>query len=110
MTNFVKDGDNGIGISHHTVGDGYAKVYELPAGIPVEQHKHKLSHDAHLILGVAVVVVDGVSTEYKAPAVINIEAGKVHMVLPITPSLWACVWPDVGGITDPDLIDHELVL
>lgn len=109
MTNFVKDGDNGIGITHNWAGDGYAKVYSARAGLSIEQHKHKVGHDSHLLIGVADVTVCGVKTRHEAPSVIHIEAGHVHMIETVTDVLWACVWPDVGGITDPDQIDHELV-
>ena len=44
MTNFVKDGDNGIGITHNWAGDGYAKVYSARAGLSIEQHKHNATH------------------------------------------------------------------
>jgi quercetin dioxygenase-like cupin family protein len=106
---FIQDGDTGIGISHHFSGDGYAKVYSAPAGLAIEQHRHKQAHEAHLLLGAADVTVDGVTTRHHAPAVIHIAAGKVHGIVSVTPILWACVWPDVQGLTDPDEIDHEVI-
>jgi len=105
----IKDGDAGIGVSHHFVGDGYTKVYSVPAGLDIQQHKHKESHDAHLLLGVADVTVDGITTRHGAPSVLAIEAGKAHRIVSVTEILWACVWPDVGGFTDPNEIDHELI-
>lgn len=109
MNNFVKDGDLGIDLSHHFSGKGYAKVYSASAGLYVEQHKHKVAHDSHLLLGVVDVTVDGVKTRHEAPAIVHIEAGKVHKIESVTDFLWACVWPDVDGITDPAQIDHEVV-
>ena len=99
----------GVEVSHHFVGDGYAKVFEVPAGLVIGQHKHKIGHDSHLILGRARVHVDGQFVEHTAPCVIHIEAHKAHMVEAVTPILWACVWPDVEGATTPEQIDHEVI-
>lgn len=109
MTNFVKDGDSGISLTHNFSGNGYAKVYSAPAGLVIDSHRHKIGHDSHLLTGIADVTVCGVKTRHQAPAVLHIEAGEVHKIETVTDVLWACVWPDVGGITDPDQIDHELV-
>jgi quercetin dioxygenase-like cupin family protein len=105
----VANGDMGISISHQFSGTGYAKVYSAPAGLAIAQHKHKAGHDSHLLLGVVDVTVDGVTTRHEAPAVLHIEAGKAHQIVSVTDFLWACVWPDVDGITDPDQIDHEVI-
>lgn len=105
----IKDGDMGIEVSHHFCGAGYAKVYQSPAGLRVFQHRHKQAHEAHLILGSVDVTVDNVTTHYTAPAVLTIAPHIAHEIVGVTPFLWACVWPDVGGLTDPDLIDHEVI-
>lgn len=105
----IRDGDHGIEVSHHFCGDGYAKVYLSPAGLRVFQHRHKQSHDAHLIMGSVDVTVDGVTARHDAPSVISIAAGKAHEIVGVTDFLWACVWPDVGGVTDVDQIDHEVI-
>jgi len=108
-TKFIKDGEFGIDISHHFSGKGYAKVYSAPAGLSVHQHKHKTAHDSHLLLGIVDVTVDGVTTRYEAPAVVHVKADAIHQIVSVTDFLWACVWPDVDGVTDPDEIDHEVV-
>ena len=99
----------GVEVSHHFVGDGYTKMFEVPSGQVIGQHKHKIGHNSHLLLGRARVHVDGKFVEHNAPCVIYIEAHKAHMVEAVTPILWACVWSDADGATKPEQVDHEVI-
>lgn len=94
---------------HHFVANGYAKVYAVPAGHTIHQHKHKTSHEGVLLLGRARLKVGDHWIEMVAPAALHIEAHKHHTVESITEILWACVWPDADGATTPEQIDHELI-
>lgn len=78
-------------IYHHQTGGVYCKECHLLAGIKFEQHRHKFSHMSILSQGVAIVEVDGVCKEYTAPAVLKIEANKIHSVTAVTPVIWNCI-------------------
>lgn len=95
--------------THHFVANGYTKVYTVPAGQTIHQHKHKTSHSGVLLLGRARVKVGDHWIEMVAPAALHIAAHKTHTVECITEILWACVWPDADGATTPEQIDHELI-
>jgi quercetin dioxygenase-like cupin family protein len=102
-------GAYGIEVSHQFSGKGYAKIFNVPAGVVIGQHRHKMGHDSHLILGSVVVTAYGQRKQYNAPAVIHIPALEAHQIDAVTDCLWACVWPDVDGVTDPEQIDHEVI-
>jgi hypothetical protein len=57
--------------------------------------------------GWVVVKVDGVETEYHAPACINIEAGKNHEIIGVTDSVWYCI--HATDETDVEKIDEVLI-
>lgn len=94
---------------HHFVANGYTKVYTVPSGQVIHQHKHKTSHEGVLLLGRARIRVDDHWIEMVAPATLHIPAHKIHTVESITEILWACVWPDAEGATTPEQIDHDLI-
>lgn len=94
-------------VKHHFIGGIYAKECHLPVGYTFAQHRHTFDHMSILASGEAIVEVDGVETHMIAPAVINIEARKIHSVTPLTPVVWICTHKT--DCTDPDNIDHELV-
>lgn len=97
----------GIGIEHHFGGGVYAKLTKIPAGTVLDQHRHKFDHLSALMQGVALVTVDGETTAHTAPAMLLIQAGKVHRVNAVSDVVWACI--HATNETDPDLIDHELI-
>lgn len=98
-------------VKHHLVAGIYSKECHLPVGIRFDQHKHKFSHMSILSQGKAIVEVDGVSKEYTAPAVLKIEANKIHSVTAITPVIWHCIHAidDDEFNGDFDDIDMEFV-
>jgi len=101
--------EHGVSLSHHFVGNEYAKVFEVPAGKVIGQHVHKFGHPAILMIGIARVHVNGVMTEYVAPEKIYIDANAQHCVEAVTDILWACLWPNEIGATTPEEIDDEVI-
>lgn len=98
-------------VYHHLVAGVYSKECHLPVGITFSQHKHKFSHMSILAQGKAIVEVDGIAKEYNAPAVLKIEANKIHSVTAVTPVIWHCIHPidenEFSG--DFDEIDIEFI-
>lgn len=97
-------------VKHHLIDGIYTKECNLPVGIRFDQHKHKFSHMSVLAEGKAIVEVDGVSRTYSAPAILKIEADKVHSVTAIEPVVWLCIHY-VGDEFDGDFdtIDMEFI-
>jgi quercetin dioxygenase-like cupin family protein len=79
------------------VGDGFAKVFRMPAGRVIGQHSHKVGHLAMLLLGTVRVSEPHAVTEYTAPAAIVLPAHVAHEIESVTPALWACIWPNADG-------------
>lgn len=93
-------------IRHHFTEGVYAKEMHLPAGHAARSHKHVFDHISMLSEGVAVVEVDGVATEYSAPAFILIKAHAEHQITAIKDLTWFCVHQT--SETDPDKIDMDV--
>ncbi len=87
----------GIETSHHFVGRGYTKVFEIRRGSTLGQHSHDRDHTSMLLLGRVVIETPQVRGEVSAPWVGTIPAGETHAICAIEDSLWACVWPDGEG-------------
>ena len=100
---------HGVDVSHHFAGKGYTKVFNMPAGTTIGQHRHKSNHAGALLLGRANLHYEGRVIELIAPTNVLIIAHKEHAVEALTDVLWACIWPDVKGLTDPEEIDHNLI-
>lgn len=94
-------------ITHHFAGGTYAKAIRLPAGFGMVQHKHTYDHLSILSAGRAIVEYDGVRTEYTAPAVITIKAGKNHGIEAQTECLWFCI--HATDETDIDKVDASVI-
>lgn len=99
-----------INTSHHFESGVYAREMDLPKGWSAETHKHKFSHMSILAKGEADVTVDGETTRYKAPVVVNIGAGKTHSIVAIVDSTWFCIHPtetvEQDGSYEPILIEE----
>ena len=97
-------------IKHHFGAKEYIKETFSEAGVELAQHKHKHSHLSVLMQGKAAVTVEGETTVYEAPKILEIKAGKYHNVKAITDVIWLCVWgvdPEFceNGIVDDGLIE-----
>lgn len=100
--------DAGIGLSHHFVGKGYTKIFEIKRGSTIGQHAHTKDHYGVLLLGRVVIDTDQARGEISAPMTLNIEAGTAHAISAIEDSLWACVWHDAEGMTTPEEFDAKV--
>jgi mannose-6-phosphate isomerase-like protein (cupin superfamily) len=71
-------------------------------------HSHKFDHLTLLASGSLQVIVDGAVSEFKAPQMIYIEAGKVHELIALEDNTVAyCIHAlrdDEGIILDPSMI------
>jgi len=95
-------------ITHHFIGDDYAKLMRIEAGAAIVTHAHNADHNSALLAGKVVLFVDGVESIHEAPAVLRIVAGQQHAIKALTPTLWACLWKNPEGHTDPAKIDMEV--
>lgn len=100
----------GVGLSHHFVGKGYTKLFEIVRGSTIGQHAHLKDHMGVLLLGRVVIETADVRGEIQAPRVINIPAGVAHEISAIEDSLWGCVWLDVEGSVTPEEFDSKVTL
>ena len=73
------------------VGGCFIKVMDLKKGDCVVTHKHAYTHAHILGKGRVLIDVNGQITEYVAPAVIEIEAGKHHGITALEDSTGFCV-------------------
>lgn len=97
----------GVGIVHHFAGGLYAKETHIPAGVSLTKHVHDFDHLSILVSGDVVVIVDGHSTHYGAPAFLTIKAGRAHEILAVTPSTWVCL--HATDETDPEKVDAAVI-
>lgn len=93
------------GIEEHSfhVGQGFSKLFKMPAGSIIGQHSHTISHDSILLIGRAIVKRNGLRIEVSAPAVVHMPAHIAHEIEAVTPVLWACNWPNADGLTTEQL-------
>lgn len=96
-----------LGIAHYFGGGVYVKETRIPANMRLTQHIHEHDHLSVLLSGEVVVVVGGVQTNHKAPAVLTIHAGKAHEVVSVTDAVWLCI--HATDETDPEKVDQVLI-
>lgn len=80
-----------LGQVHHFSDGLYAKQMHIPAGYVAGSHMHAYSHLSILAKGDVLVEVDGVVSEFSAPACIEIKAGREHRIFAKTDTVWFCV-------------------
>jgi quercetin dioxygenase-like cupin family protein len=99
----------GIDVNHFFVGNGYVKLFTIPKGRVIGQHKHSRGHWSALLIGNVTMLIDGEGPwELTAPTRLWVEAGQEHAVEAKTDALWACIWDNPEGLTDPEAFDHEV--
>lgn len=98
--------DIDLSVVHHFSAGLYAKQMHLPAKHFAVSHAHAYDHLSILAKGDVTVEVDGVRTEYKAPACINILAGLHHTITAHEDSVWFCI--HATDETDVENIDEIL--
>lgn len=99
--------DEIMSVVHHFSDGLYAKEIPIPKDAFVMQHKHEYSHLSILAKGSVLVKTDDNVEEIKAPACINIAAGKYHSIMALEDSVWFCI--HATEETDLDKIDAVLV-
>lgn len=80
-----------LGIKHHFFNGVYAKEMHLPKDHFAVTHKHSYDHLSVLFKGNVTVTIDGISSEYEAPAFILIKANQEHHILANEDTVWFCV-------------------
>lgn len=97
-----------LGVRHHFSSHVYAKEMHLPANHFARSHKHAYDHLSILAKGKAIVVCDGVASEYTSPACIEIKAGIEHAIHAVSDITWFCV--HATDETDINRIDEVLTM
>jgi len=80
-----------INTKHHFDSGVYAREMHLPKGWQAESHKHRFDHMSILANGSVILTVDGTSSEYIAPSVLSVKAGKQHSIYAKEDSVWFCI-------------------
>jgi len=96
-----------LNISHHFSDGLYARKMLLPAGHFAVTHAHEYDHLSILAAGRVTVEVDGEVQELRAPACINILAGKHHEIIALEDAVWFCI--HATDETDVDKLDEVLI-
>lgn len=99
--------DEFLGTVHHFSSGVYAKQVSLKKGCFVEQHVHSYDHMSILASGVVRLITHPEEREIRAPAVIDIKAGMVHMIVAVEDSVWFCIHPT--DCTDPEKVDEVIL-
>lgn len=103
--------DFDLRIQHHFSDGLYAKKMEIPKDHYVVSHKHKYDHLSILSSGRVLVKVGDDTTEYEAPACINILAGIHHSIVALEDAYWYCIHATSeadAAMIDPSLIEEQL--
>jgi quercetin dioxygenase-like cupin family protein len=95
-------------VEHFFSGGTYAKRMIFPQGAVVPSHKHLFDHMSILAQGRAMVTVNGKSTVYDSPAVIEIKKNQVHTVTALERCHWYCI--HATEITDHEKVDETLIV
>jgi quercetin dioxygenase-like cupin family protein len=95
------------GIVHHFSGGVYAKQMHLPKGYKALTHVHKYDHMSVLAKGAVAVDTQFGTTNYHAPAVIDMKAGVSHGITALEDVIWFCI--HATDETDADVIDKVLI-
>jgi quercetin dioxygenase-like cupin family protein len=99
----------GIEVNHFFVGNGYTKLFTIPAGRVIGQHEHNRGHWSALLIGeVTLFIEDESPNRITAPTRVWIEAERGHAVRAETDTLWACIWDNPTGESDPVAFDLEV--
>lgn len=93
------------------VGSMFIKqMHFVSAGDVMEGHSHTYDHQTLVAYGSVEIEVDGLTTQFKAPQIIYIRAGKDHKLTALEDNTVAyCIHPlkendGSGDIIDPDSI------
>jgi quercetin dioxygenase-like cupin family protein len=96
-----------LGTVHHFSDGLYAKQMLIPKGYVAGSHSHEYSHMSILAKGHVIVSTDTSSTEYAAPACIEIVKHTLHNIEALEDSVWFCV--HATEETNLKLIDNVLI-
>jgi quercetin dioxygenase-like cupin family protein len=106
MQDILKDiKDN---VTHHFSDGLYAKEMNFPAGSAIVKHLHDYSHLSILAKGqVELLLEDGDTRRFTAPACIEIKANVCHGVTALTDCTWFCI--HATDEKDPHKVDSVLI-
>jgi quercetin dioxygenase-like cupin family protein len=100
-------------VSIGCVANLWSKMMHFKKSGDIERgHSHKFDHLTLLASGSLQVIVNGISSEFKAPQMIYIEAGKIHELIALEDNTIAyCIHAlrdDEGTILDPSMIPKTI--
>lgn len=91
------------------VGDGYTKLFKVPAGRVIGQHVHKIGHYSVLLIGHVRLRFGDQVRELRAPATAWLPENTEHSIEALSDSLWACNWPNADQLTDADELERSVI-
>ena len=96
-----------VEIEHYFAGGVYAKQMTIAKDCKIPTHKHVYDHLSILAKGRVQVTVSRETTEYVAPAAIEIKRDLVHTLTAMEDSVWYCI--HATDCTDIGKIDEILI-
>ena len=96
-----------LGTVHHFSDGLYSKEMRIPKGYTALSHQHNYSHLSILAKGSVLITTDDFSSQYVAPACIEIKNNINHAILALEDCVWYCI--HATNETDADKIDKVLI-
>jgi quercetin dioxygenase-like cupin family protein len=78
-------------LSTHSFGGIEALIWRLNKGMFVPKHVHNHDHMSILISGKILLDIEGIISEIHAGEVIEVKAGKSHVITALEDIVWACL-------------------
>ena len=97
-----------VEIGHYFAGGVYAKQMTIAKDCKIPTHKHVYDHLSILAKGRVQVTVSRETTEYIAPAAIEIKRDLVHTLTAMEDSVWYCI--HATDETDPESADKTIIV
>lgn len=94
-------------VIHHFAPGVYMREMRVPAGTIVIGHEHKTEHLNVVMSGRAVVMIDGVRHDVRAPYAVTSKPGTRKIALVLEDMVWATVHATTE--TDPEKLEAALI-
>lgn len=92
-------------LHHFTAGGVYVREQKLLAGQIANKHVHDYDHLSYLVQGEASIEIDGDLSILRAPAMLEVKAGKQHRIHALTDIVWLCIHAE--SIADSHVLNKE---
>lgn len=92
-------------LHHFSAGGVYVREQKLLAGQSANKHVHDYDHLSYLAHGDASIEIDGELSILRAPAMLEVKAGKAHRIQALTDVVWLCIHAE--SVADPETLKKE---